>query len=61
MNDRNAGEEMVSEMGIDPALDIDTDQRAELLRRWHEEDARAAEETDTDGSDEHDRDSPRRD
>ncbi len=26
---------MVSELGIDPALDIDTDQRAELLRSWH--------------------------
>ena len=37
MNDRNAGEEMVSELGIDPALDIDTDQRAELLRSWHKE------------------------
>jgi len=60
MNERNAGDEMVSEMGIDPALDIDTDQRAELLRRWHEEDARAAEERDKDGLEKHDRDSPRK-
>ena len=37
MNDRNAGEEMISELGIDPALEIDTDQRAELLRSWHDE------------------------
>jgi len=60
MNDRNAGEEMVSEMGIDPALDIDTDQRAELLRSWHSEDAEASEETDKDGSEKRNRDSPRR-
>lgn len=37
MNDRNAGEEMLSELGLDPALEIDTDQRAELLRSWHSE------------------------
>ena len=37
MNDRNAGEEMLSELGLDPALEIDTDQRAELLRSWHNE------------------------
>jgi len=37
--DRNTGEEMVSELGIDPSVDIDSNQRAELLQRWHEEDA----------------------
>jgi hypothetical protein len=39
MEDRSTGEEMVSELGIAPAVDVDADQRAELLRRWHEEDA----------------------
>ncbi len=48
MNDRNVGEEMVSELGIDPALDIDTDQRAELLRSWHDEDETAEEEREKD-------------
>lgn len=37
--ERSTGEEMVSELGIDPSVDIDSDQRAELLQRWHEEDA----------------------
>lgn len=37
--DRTTGEEMVSELGIDPSVDIDSNQRAELLKRWHEEDA----------------------
>ncbi|NNM99098.1 MAG: hypothetical protein HKL91_04810 [Candidatus Eremiobacteraeota bacterium] len=60
MNDRNAGEEMVSELGIDPALDIDTDQRAELLRSWHSEDAEASEGAETDGADTNNRDAPRR-
>jgi hypothetical protein len=42
--DRSTGEEMVSELGIDPSVDIDSDQRAELLERWHEEDAENDEE-----------------
>jgi hypothetical protein len=44
MEDRSPGEEMVSELGIDPAIDVDADQRVELLRRWHEEDAAEDEE-----------------
>ena len=44
MNDRNAGEEMVSELGIDPTLDIDSDQRAELLRNWHSEESEEEDE-----------------
>jgi hypothetical protein len=44
MSDSNINEEMVSELGIDPALDVDSDQRAELLRRWHEEQAAKDEE-----------------
>ena len=43
MSDRDAGEEMVSELGIDPAVDIDDRQRYELLREWHKEDAEKAE------------------
>lgn len=39
MSDRDPAESMISDLGLDPALDIDSDQRAELLRRWHEEDA----------------------
>jgi hypothetical protein len=39
MNDRSPEEEMIAELGIDPALEVDSDQRAELLRRWHREDA----------------------
>ncbi len=38
MND-DIGNEMVRELGIDPALGIDDDQRFETLRRFHEEDA----------------------
>jgi hypothetical protein len=34
-----AGEEIVREPGINPAAGIDSNQRAELLRRWHSEDA----------------------
>jgi hypothetical protein len=39
MQDEDPIAEMVSELGLDPALDVDSDQRAELLRRWHEEEA----------------------
>ena len=35
--DVDIGEEMVSELGIDPAIDVDSNQRAELLRSWHTE------------------------
>lgn len=38
MND-DIGSEMVRELGIDPALGVDDDQRFETLRRFHEEDA----------------------
>jgi hypothetical protein len=37
--DEDPAAEMVHELGIDPALEVDSDQRAELLRRWHQEDA----------------------
>ncbi|HUA09766.1 MAG TPA: hypothetical protein VMA98_10910 [Candidatus Acidoferrales bacterium] len=37
MSERDPADEMISEMGIDPALEIDSDQRAELLRKWHRE------------------------
>ena len=39
MSDRDAGEEIVHDLGLDPSIDIDSDQRAELLQRWHQEDA----------------------
>lgn len=26
---------MIHDVGTDPALDVDADQRAELLRKWH--------------------------
>jgi hypothetical protein len=39
MQDEDPAGEMIRELGIDPALDVDADQRAELLRRWHQEDA----------------------
>lgn len=42
--DRGVGEEMVHELGIDPAAEIDSDQRAELLREWHRREAERAEE-----------------
>jgi len=44
MSDRDAGDEMVSELGIDPSVDIDDRQRFDLLREWHKEDAEADEE-----------------
>jgi len=37
MKDRNTGEKIVSDLGLDPAIDVDSDQRAELLQRWHKE------------------------
>lgn len=37
MEDEDPAAEMIHELGIDPALEIDSDQRAELLRRWHKE------------------------
>jgi len=49
MNDRTAGEEMVSELGIDPALEIDTDQRAELLHSWHNEENKKEGDPSADG------------
>jgi hypothetical protein len=39
MEDEDPAAEMIHDLGLDPALDVDSDQRAELLRRWHEEDA----------------------
>ncbi|HTU70946.1 MAG TPA: hypothetical protein VMF11_11570 [Candidatus Baltobacteraceae bacterium] len=37
MEDEDPAAEMIHELGIDPALEVDSDQRAELLRRWHKE------------------------
>ena len=59
MNDRNAGEEMVSELGIDPALEIDTDQRAELLRSWHDDEHKGEDEPPEEGEKRPGRDSSR--
>ncbi|HEY5349050.1 MAG TPA: hypothetical protein VIJ64_04930 [Candidatus Lustribacter sp.] len=39
MSDRDPAEQMISDLGLNPALDVDSDQRAELLRSWHEQDA----------------------
>ena len=39
MDRDNVDEEMVDEEGIAPQLEVDDDQRAELLREWHAEDA----------------------
>jgi hypothetical protein len=39
MSDRDPAEQMISDLGLDPALDVDSDQRAELLRSWHQQDA----------------------
>ncbi len=33
------GPEMVSELGIEPGVDVDDRQRFELLREWHRQDA----------------------
>jgi hypothetical protein len=38
--DRDPAEQMISDLGLDPALDVDSDQRAELLRSWHDDAAR---------------------
>ena len=59
MNDRNAGEEMISELGIDPALEIDTDQRAELLRSWHSEEHEGEDDSPEEGEKRPGRDSSR--
>jgi hypothetical protein len=45
----NIDDEMVSELGIDPALDVDSDQRAKLLRRWHQGESRYGDEPDVKG------------
>ena len=44
----DVGEEMVEELGIDPAAGVDSNQRAELLREWHREDAERDEERNKD-------------
>ncbi len=44
-DDVDTGEEMVEEMGLDGgAFSVDDRQRFELLRKWHRDDARAADE-----------------
>ena len=45
--DRDPGEQIVHDLGMDPGLDVDANQRAELLQRWHKEAAdKAAAEND---------------
>jgi len=39
MSDRDPGEQIIHDLGMDAAFDVDSNQRAELLKRWHEEDA----------------------
>jgi len=36
-DDDPPAEQMIADLGLDPTLEIDSDQRAELLRRWHSE------------------------
>jgi hypothetical protein len=38
---RDAGEQMVHDTGSAPAIDVRSDQRAELLQEWHRRDAEA--------------------
>ena len=38
---RDAGEQMVHDTGTDPSIDVDSNQRAELLQEWHRRDAEA--------------------
>lgn len=33
--DPSPAEQMIHDLDTDPALDVDSDQRAELLRKWH--------------------------
>ena len=42
-------EQMIRDLGLDPALEIDDNQRAELLRRWHERSSRYGSEPDVKG------------
>ena len=41
-HDRDPGEQIIHDLGMDPGLDIDSNQRAELLQRWHKEAAEKA-------------------
>ncbi|HVA26981.1 MAG TPA: hypothetical protein VNF68_02310 [Candidatus Baltobacteraceae bacterium] len=36
-HDRDPGEQIIHDLGMDPGLDVDADQRAKLLQRWHQE------------------------
>jgi hypothetical protein len=40
-HERDAGEQMVHDTGSAPSLEVDSDQRAELLQEWHRRDAEA--------------------
>ncbi len=56
---RDPGEQIVHDLAMAPALDIDSNQRAELLQRWHTEDA--AQEADEKEAQEHEeRERPQR-
>ena len=57
MND-DIGHKMVRELGIDPALDVDDDQRLETLRRFHDEDAKRDAEKDEPPAEKPGRDRP---
>ena len=46
--DVDVGAEMVKELGIDPAAGVDSNQRFELLRKWHREDAEKAKQNEDD-------------
>jgi hypothetical protein len=58
MSDRDPAESMIHDLGLDPALDVDSDQRAELLRSWHQEDSKTSAEGD-DTADDRRKDHPR--
>jgi hypothetical protein len=36
--DPSPAEQMIHDLGTDPALDVDADERAELLQKWHRDD-----------------------
>ena len=48
-DDDNVADEMISEEGTAPALGVDIDQRAKLLRKWHEGESRYGKEPDVKG------------
>lgn len=49
VDDETVSDEMVHEEGTAPALGVDSDQRARLLRKWHEGEGRYGKEPDIKG------------